>query len=139
MSASARRLFSRSAALFSARVSPVGDLTLSLGGLRVPALVRFFWFYPQLRGTSSARPSEVVLSTLFSSSSRAAAISEVYLRRRKPSCGCAEGRTLILEGEGRCLIWREDAVPFRKGGRWPRRMQSSLAGENAVLRGRRTL
>ena len=48
-------------------------------------------------------------------------------------------RTLNLEGEGRCPIWREDAGPFRKEGRWPRRTQLSLAGENAVLKRRRTL
>ena len=33
----------------------------------------------------------------------------MWLRRAR------EGRTLILEGEGRCLIWREDADPCRRG------------------------
>ena len=88
MSASARRLLSRSAALFSARVSPVGDLTLSLGGLRVPALVRFSGFTLSFGGLRVPALVRFVLSTLFSSSSRAAVVSEANLRR-KPSSGCA--------------------------------------------------
>ena len=63
----------------------------------MPALVRF------------------VLSTLFSSSSKAAAVSEANLRRRKPSCGCAvQRRKDAVSGAEKTLISleSEDAVQF---------------------------
>ena len=100
MSASARRLFSRSAALFSARVSPVGDLTLSLGGLRVSALVRFSGFTLSFGGLRVPALVRFVLSTLFSFSSKVAAVSGADLEEKKPSCGCA-----VPEERGRCS-WR---------------------------------
>ena len=100
LSASARRLFSRSAALFSARVSPVGDLTLSLGGLRVPALVRFSGFTLSFGGLRVPALVRLISEFYLSVS---VAVSGGESERKKPSSGCADlaGKTQFQQQEGR--------------------------------------
>ena len=99
--------------------SDLGDLTLSFGGLRVPALVRF------------------VLSSLFSSSSRAAAVSEANLRRRSPlvAAQIIEERTLSHLERGRCFMQEgEDAVPGRTQSRSGKGERCSGGKERCLAR-----